>query len=77
MLKNQCKPLLVEIDRKDLLVHVRQEIVELQESLEATEEELTAGMVVDSLMEKYPEKIVFERKVRELTDSEKKYAKML
>ena len=79
MLKNQCKPLLVERDRKDLLVHVRSEIVDLQESFEASEEvpELTAEMVVDSLMEKYPEKLVFERKVRELTDSEKKYVQGL
>ena len=79
MLKNQCKPLLVERDRKDLLVHVRSEIVDLQESFEASEEvpELTAEMVVDSLMEKYPEKLVFERKVRELTPSEKKYVQGL
>ena len=79
MLKNQCKPLLVERDRKDLLVHVRSEIVDLQESFEASEEvpELTAEMVVDSLMEKFPEKLVFERKVRELTDSEKKYVQGL
>ena len=37
MLKNQCKPLLVERDRRDLLVHVRKEIVDLQESFEPTE----------------------------------------
>ena len=79
MLKNQCKPLLVERDRKDLLVHVRPEIVALQASFEPTEEvpELTGEMVVDSLMEKYPEKLVFERKVRELTPSEKKYVQGL
>jgi len=79
MLKNQCKPLLVERDRRDLLVHVRKEIVDLQESFEPTEEvpEVTAEMVVDSLMEKYPEKLVFERKVRELTPSEKKYVQGL
>ena len=77
MLKNQCKPLLVERDRKDLLVHVRPEIVALQASFEPTEEvpELTGEMVVDSLMEKYPEKLVFERKVRELTPSEKNMSK--
>jgi hypothetical protein len=79
MLKNECKQVLVERERKDLLVHVRKEIVDLQESFEATEEvpELTAEMVVDSLIEKYPEKLVFERKIRELSDSEKKYAKAI
>ena len=79
MLKNECKQVLVERERKDLLVHVRKEIVDLQESFEATEEvpEVTAEMVVDSLMEKYPEKLVFERKVRELTPSEKKYVQGL
>jgi len=79
MLKNECKQVLVERERKDLLVHVRKEIVDLQESFEPTEEvpEVTAEMVVDSLMEKYPEKLVFERKVRELTPSEKKYVQGL
>jgi hypothetical protein len=79
MLKNECKQVLVERERKDLLVHVREEIYDLQESFEATEEvpELTAEMVVDSLIEKYPEKLVFERKIRELSDSEKKYAKAI
>jgi hypothetical protein len=79
VLKNECKQVLVARDRKDLLVHVRPEIVALQASFEPTEEvpELTGEMVVDSLMEKYPEKLVFERKVRELTPSEKKYVQGL
>ena len=79
VLKNECKQVLVARDRKDLLVHVRPEIVALQASFEPTEEvpELTGEMVVDSLMEKYPEKLVFERKIRELSYAGKKYAKAI
>lgn len=79
MLKYECKQVLVKRDRRDLLVHVRPEIGALQASFEPTEEvpEVTATMVVDSLMEKFPEKLVFERKIRVLTPGEKKYAKAL
>jgi len=60
-----CKPILFARDRMDLLFHVRKEIVDLKASFEASEEvpEVTAEMVVDSLMVKFPEKIVLERKI--------------
>jgi hypothetical protein len=79
MLKYECKQVLVKRDRRDLLVHVRPEIVDLQASFEPTEEvpELTGEMIVDSLIQKFPEKLVFERKIRVLTLGEKKYAKAL
>ena len=79
LLHHQCRPILAERDRRDLLCHVRPEIGALQASFEPTEEvpEVTATMVVDSLMEKFPEKLVFPRKIRELTPGEKKYAKAL
>ena len=79
VLKYECKQVLVERDRRDLLCHVRPEIGALQSSFEPTEEvpELTGEMIVDSLIQKFPEKLVFERKVRELSYAEKKYAKAL
>lgn len=79
LLHHQCRPILAERDRRDLLVHVRPEIGALQASFEPTEEvpELTGEMIVDSLIQKFPEKLVFERKIRVLTPGEKKYAKAL
>ena len=79
LLHHQCRPILAERERKDLLVHVRPEIGALQASFEPTEEvpEVTATMVVDSLIEKFPEKLVFERQIRKLTLGEKKYAKAI
>ncbi len=79
MLKNECKKVLLARDRKDLLCHVRPEIGALQASFEPTEEvpELTGEMIVDSLIQKFPEKLVFPRKIRELTPGEKKYVKGL
>jgi hypothetical protein len=79
VLKCECKQVLVERDRRDLLCHVRPEIGALQASFEPTEEvpELTGEMIVDSLIQKFPEKLVFERKVRELSYAEKKYSKAL
>jgi hypothetical protein len=79
LLHHQCRPILAERERKDLLCHVRPEIGALQASFEPTEEvpEVTATMVVDSLIQKFPEKLVFERKIRVLTLGEKKYAKAI
>ncbi len=55
----ECKPVLAQRDRRDLLFHVRKEIVDLQ----AEVEDVTAEMVVDSLIQKYPEKLVFQKKI--------------
>ena len=44
MLKNQCKPLPVERNRRDLLVHVRKEIVDLQDELAEIQSELNAQL---------------------------------
>ena len=79
LLHHQCRPILAERERKDLLCHVRPEIESLQASFEPTEQvpELTGEMIVDSLMEKFPVKLVFPRKIRELTPGEKKYAQAL
>ena len=57
----ECKPILAQRDRRDLLFHVRKEIVDLQAEVE--DEDVTAEMVVDSLIQKYPEKLVFQKKI--------------
>ena len=79
LLHHQCRPILAERDRRDLLCHVRPEIGSLQASFEPTEQvpELTGEMIVDSLIQKFPEKLVFPRKIRELTPGEKKYVQAL
>ena len=53
MIKNQCKPLLLERGRFDLYRFVRKEIVDLQ--ADDAIEEVTAEMVVDNLVARYPE----------------------
>tara|TARA_Y100001973_G_C5181598_1_gene325245 strand:- start:1414 stop:1662 length:249 start_codon:yes stop_codon:yes gene_type:complete len=51
--KNATKPLLAKKERKDLLRFVRKEIVDLQKD-EAVEE-VTAELVVENLIARYPE----------------------
>mgnify|MGYP001161155788 CR=1 FL=1 len=51
--KNACKPLLAELDRKDLLRFVRKEIVDLKADDKVNE--ITAELVIKNLMERYPE----------------------
>lgn len=53
MIKNQCKPLLLERGRFDLYRFVRKEIVDLQ--ADDAIEEVTAEMVVDNLIARHPE----------------------
>ena len=53
MIKNQCKPLLLEKGRFDLYRFVRKEIIDLQH--DDAVEEVTAEMVVDNLVARYPE----------------------
>lgn len=57
MIKNQCKPLLLERGRFDLYRFVRKEIVDLQADDASAEgkEEVTAEMVVDNLIARHPE----------------------
>ena len=59
----ECKPILAQRDRRDLLFHVRKEIVDLQAEVEDEDVDVTAEMVVDSLIQKYPEKLVFQKKI--------------
>ena len=57
-LVNQCKPILAQRERKDLLQFVRKEIVDLKADEEV--EEVTAEMVVDNLtpaQKKYAESL--------------------
>jgi len=51
--KNACKPLLVEHDRKDLLRFVHKEILDLKADDKVNE--ITAEIVIKNLLEKYPE----------------------
>jgi hypothetical protein len=79
MIKNQCKPLLVQKDRKDLLQFVRKEIIDLEAAAEGTEavEEVTAELVVENLLARYPENTYTPPPKKELTPSQKKYAEAL
>ena len=75
-LVNQCKPILAQRERKDLLQFVRKEIVDLKED-EAVEE-VTAEMVVDNLIAKYPENTYTPPPKKDnLTPAQKKYAESL
>lgn len=53
MIKNQCKPLLLQKGRLDLYRFVRKEILDLE--ADDAVEEVTAEMVVDNLVARYPE----------------------
>jgi len=75
-LVNQCKPILAQRERKDLLQFVRKEIVDLKED-EAVEE-VTAEMVVDNLIARYPENTYTPPPKKDnLTPAQKKYAESL
>jgi hypothetical protein len=72
----ECKPILAQRERKDLLQFVRKEIVDLKED-EAVEE-VTAEMVVDNLIAKYPENTYTPPPKKDnLTPAQKKYAESL
>ena len=81
-LVNQCKPILAQRERKDLLQFVRKEIVDLK-AAQASEgmeevEEVTAEMVVDNLIAKYPENTYTPPPRKDnLTPAQKKYAESL
>lgn len=76
MIKNQCKPLLSEKGRFDLYQFVRKEIVDLEASEEI--EEVTAEMVVDNLIARYPENTyTAPPKKTATTPAGKKYAQEL
>ena len=75
-LVNQCKPILAQRERKDLLQFVRKEIVDLKADEEV--EEVTAEMVVDNLIAKYPENTYIPPPKKDnLTPAQKKYAEAL
>jgi len=75
-LVNQCKPILAQRERKDLLQFVRKEIVDLKADEEV--EEVTAEMVVDNLIARYPENTYTRPPVKDnLTPAQKKYAEAL
>jgi hypothetical protein len=72
----ECKPILAQRERKDLLQFVRKEIVDLKED-EAVEE-VTAEMVVDNLIARYPENTYTPPPKKDnLTPAQKKYAESL
>ena len=72
----ECKPILAQRSRKDLLQFVRKEIVDLKED-EAVEE-VTAEMVVDNLIARYPENTYTPPPKKDnLTPAQKKYAESL
>jgi hypothetical protein len=72
----ECKPILAQRERKDLLQFVRKEIVDLKED-EAVEE-VTAEMVVDNLIARYPENTYTPPpRKNNLTPAQKKYAESL
>jgi|TARA_S200002703_G_scaffold155046_2_gene158707 hypothetical protein len=79
MIKNQCKPILAKKDRRDLLQFVRKEIIDLEASAEGKEavEEVTAELVVENLIARYPENTYTPKPKKELTPSQKKYAQAL
>ena len=75
-LVNQCKPILAQRSRKDLLRLVRKEIVDLQS--DESVEEVTAEMVVDNLIAKYPENTYTRPPIKyNLTPAQKKHAEAL
>lgn len=75
-LVNQCKPILAQRERKDLLQFVRKEIVDLKADEEV--EEVTAEMVVDNLIARYPENTYTPPPKKDnLTPAQKKYAESL
>ena len=75
-LVNQCKPILAQRERKDLLQFVRKEIVDLKADEEV--EEVTAEMVVDNLIARYPENTYTPPPKKDnLTPAQKKYAEAL
>ena len=75
-LVNQCKPILAQRERKDLLQFVRKEIVDLK--ADEAVEEVTAEMVVDNLIAKYPENTYTPPPKKDnLTPAQKKYAESL
>ena len=72
----ECKPILAQRSRKDLLQFVRKEIVDLKadEAVEA----FTAEMVVDNLIARYPENTYTPPPRKDnLTPAQKKYAEAL
>ena len=74
--KNACKPLLVSEDRFDLFQFVRSEIHDL--SKDETIDEVTAELVIEKLLEKHPEKIIYEQKKRrQLTAGQQRHADAL
>jgi hypothetical protein len=76
----ECKPILAQRERKDLLQFVRKEIVDLKAAAEGMEavEEVTAEMVVDNLIAKYPENTYTPPpRKNNLTPAQKKYAEAL
>jgi len=79
MIKNQCKPLLAEKGRKDLYRFVRKEIIDLEADEASAEgkEEVTAELVVENLLARYPENTYTPPPKKELTPSQKKYAQQL
>ena len=77
MIKNQCKPLLSEKGRFDLYRFVRKEILDLETAAEGMEE-ITAEMVVDNLIARYPENTYTPPPKKDnLTPAQKKYAESL
>ena len=75
-LVNQCKPILAQRERKDLLQFVRKEIVDLK--ADEAVEEVTAEMVVDNLIARYPENTYTPPpRKNNLTPAQKKYAEAL
>jgi hypothetical protein len=72
----ECKPILAQRSRKDLLQFVRKEIVDLQR--DESVESFTAEMVVDNLIAKYPENTYIPPPKKDnLTPAQKKYAEAL
>ena len=79
MIKNQCKPLLLEKGRFDLYRFVSKEIVDLEADEAVPDGEVTAEMVVDNLIARYPEN-TYTPTTKETSDTSpagKKYAQEL
>jgi hypothetical protein len=76
MIIHDVKPILVERKRKDLLRFARKEIIDLQKD-EAIEV-VTAEMVVDNLISKYPENTYTPPPKKDtLTPAQKRHAEIL
>lgn len=75
MIKNKCKPILAKKDRRDLLQFVRKEIIDLE--ADKSVKEVTAELVVENLITRYPENTYTPPPKKELTLSQKKYAQAL